>query len=473
MMATFRTRPTVILITLLSSLLAVHAHGGHEDIPEGEIISAEPMGSTMWTHIFIQSAAWGVIFPLGMVLGLVRSRFHVPVQVLGTALATVGYFLGHLHGGREYGANAHAQFANWLMLLLIIQVVMGGYLRLHLEKGFLGRVRPYQVKAHLILGAIIPVAAWAQMLFGGIASQGFCQGEHVGQCAAHFIMGSAFIAYGIVLTILLHLGQQALKNSGRSQEFFDSVVISVWGCINTFTEHRWGGPWVRNDLQHTSMGIIWWAAGLVGVWLSRDRQGRPRRNLIPGIVIMLTGWAFGGHPQDLEISTHVHAIFGYTLMLAGFTRIIEISFILKDKPTLDVYADGTGDEEINSFQYLPPFLLYASGFLFMGATEEQMHLLAQNNVTHVSYILILYSISFLLFLFVLMMIHLYSAYAKPTEKPIRIDDERHTRGNGHISIPSVDDRRAHDAEEFELEGLMSDDEAADAQTKGKLNGHAT
>jgi len=43
-------------------------------------------------------------------------------------------------------------------------------------------------------------------------------------------------------------------------------------------------------------------------------------------------------------------------------------------------------------------LLFASGFLFMGATEEQMLLLSNAGVTHVSYILILYSIAFLLFL---------------------------------------------------------------------------
>lgn len=43
-------------------------------------------------------------------------------------------------------------------------------------------------------------------------------------------------------------------------------------------------------------------------------------------------------------------------------------------------------------------LLYSSGFLFAGATEEQMALLSSANVTHVSYILILYSIAFILFL---------------------------------------------------------------------------
>ena len=346
----------------------------------------------------MQSLTFGIIFPTGMVLGLVRSRWHVPVQVAGTVVAIPGYFLGHAHKGRQFGHNVHASFANWLMLLLAIQVAMGIVLRLHIEKGILGRVRPWVVKGHGILGGIMPVVSWVQMLFGGIASQGFCQGDHLGQCLAHFIMGSAFIAYGIVLTILLLNGQALLARSGRSQEFWDSLVIAIWGCINTFTEHRWGGPWVKNDLQHTSMGIIWWAAGLVGIWLARDRSGRPKRNVIPGIVILLTGWAMSAHPQDLDLSTHVHAVFGYTLMSAGLTRIIEISFILRDKATLVGPEGGDVDQEIHSFQYLPVFLLYASGFCFMGATEEQMQVLAGSHVTHVSYILILYSLAFLLFL---------------------------------------------------------------------------
>jgi hypothetical protein len=376
-----------------------YAHGGgHEELPDGELITLEPMGTIMWLHIWIQGFAWGIIFPVGMVLGLVKSRWHVPTQILGSALATAGYFLGHAHGGRKFGPNAHRSFANWLMLMLIVQATVGVYLRLHIEKGFLGRIRRWLVRGHSILGAVIPVAAWTQMLLGGIASQGFCQADHTGQCVAHFIMGSAFIGYGIVLTLLLLNGQAWLARTGRSQEFYDSVVISVWGCINTFTEHHWGGPWVRNDLQHTSMGIIWWCAGLVGIWLSRDRQGRPKRNLIPGIVIAMTGWAMSSHAQDLMISTMIHAVFGYTLMGAGVTRIIEISFVLKDKNTLVGPQGGDVDAEINSFQWMPVFLLYAGGFLFMGATEEQMKVLNDYHVTHVSYVLILYSIAFLLFL---------------------------------------------------------------------------
>lgn len=279
------------------------------------------------------------------------------------------------------------------MLLLIAQVAMGVYLKLHIERGIHGKIRKVVVKTHGVVGKIMPIFTWAQFVFGGITALGFCRADHMGQCLAHFIMGGAFIAYGIILTILLLVGQLWLRKTGRSQEFFDSLVIAAWGCVNTFTEHRWGTPWVHNDLQHTSMGIIWWCAGLVGIWLSRTRNGRPKRNLIPGIVILVTGWAMSAHPQSLPLSAMIHTVFGYTLMAAGACRIIEISFVLRDRNATT--ADGS---DPNSFQYLTPFLLYASGFLFMGATEEQMKLLSDAHVTHVSYVLILYSIAFLLFL---------------------------------------------------------------------------
>jgi hypothetical protein len=237
------------------------------------------------------------------------------------------------------------------MVLLAAQAGGGILLKLHIERGFLGKIRKVAVKMHGISGKILPVAAWVQMLLGGIASLGFCRDDHLGQCLAHFIMGSAFIGYGIILTILLLVGQAWLRRTGRSQEFFDSLVIAAWGCVNTFTEHRWGQAWVHNDIQHTTMGVIWWCAGLVGLWLSRKRDGRPKRNLIPALVIGLTGYAMSSHPQTLMVSTMVHSIFGFTLMGAALVRIIEISFVLRDRATLS--EDGT---DPNSFQYITPFV---------------------------------------------------------------------------------------------------------------------
>jgi hypothetical protein len=301
-----------------------------------------------------------------------------------------------MHKGRQFAPSAHSKFAKWIMLLLIVQAGLGIYLKLHLERWkslHQAKLRKYFVFAHGLVGKVLPVAAWVQMLFGGIAALGFCHDDHLGQCAAHFIMGSAFIGYGILLTILLLVGQAWLRRTGRSQEFFDSLIIAAWGCVNTFTEHRWGTAWVHNDIQHTTMGVIWWCAGLLGMWLSRRRDGRAKRNLIPGFTILLTGYAMSSHPQHLKISAMTHSVFGYTLMGAGLTRMIEIAFVLRDKPSLD----ESGNDP-NSFQHLPPFLLYAAGFLFMGATEEQMALLDESGVDHVSYLLLLYSIAFLTYL---------------------------------------------------------------------------
>jgi hypothetical protein len=346
--------------------------------------------TTLWIHIFVQMFAFGVFFPLGMVLGvsfaschqyppphcllenpfengnmsmptnalffvlaqIVKSRWHVPTQVFATSLAILGYFLGHMHGGREFvPSNVHAGFANTLYFLLAVQAGMGIYLKLHWETGINGKIRKVIKPCHGILGKAFPVLSWTQMLFGGITTLGFCQGDHLGQCLAHFIMGSAFIAYATIMALMLLVGQLWVRRTGRSQEFYDSCVIAAWGCVNTFTEHRWGTAWVRNDWQHTTMGIVWWCAGLAGIWLSRDRDGNPKRNFIPGFVIFITGWAMSAHPQELMISAATHSMFGYNLMAAGVTRIIEISFVLKDKVGLS--DDG---RQINSFQHIPIFV---------------------------------------------------------------------------------------------------------------------
>ncbi|KAE8552994.1 hypothetical protein EYB25_004373 [Talaromyces marneffei] len=462
------------LVALIATQVA--AHGGHKDVPQGEAVSGEPIDTTLWLHMILMTVTFGVLFPFGMVLGIIRSRWHVPVQVVATVVAVLAYFMGHAHKGRQFAKNIHASFANVLMLMLIVQVVLGVYLRLHLEKGFQGRIRRYFVIAHGVVGKAMPLVSWAQILFGGITANGFCRDDHLGQCLAHFIMGSAFIAYGIVMTILLLVGQFWLRRTGRSQEFFDSAIIAVWGCINTFTEHRWGQPWVHNDLQHTTMGIVWWCAGLLGMWLSRKRNGSPKRNLIPAIVILLTGYAMSSHPQTLMLSTMVHSVFGYTLMAAGLTRIIEISFVLRDRPTLS--PDGS---DPHSFQYLPPFLLYASGFIFMGATEEQMQLLSNAGVSHVSYILILYSVAFILFLFVNILLHIYAVHAFPesaTTTTVNNNNNNNTHdedgfmpklhredssssytvvNNGHPRS-RAEAQQIQDAEAFELEGLISEDE---------------
>ena len=152
----------------------------------------------------------------------------------------------------------------------------------------------------------------------------------------------------------------------------------------------------------------------------------------------------------------------------------------------------------------------------MGATEEQMEYLSGAGVTHVAYILILYSIAFLLYLFVNVLLHIYATFTWPDDEsngqialaksmkakgthsrsvsfvpglgvemrgtgsrassaaPSPFLDVPEEMQNGHARpkpkprIPKrahrvTDSQQVRDAEEFELEGLISDvdDDAED------------
>ncbi|KAH9991161.1 hypothetical protein BJV77DRAFT_946642 [Russula vinacea] len=395
----------------LLALNAVRAHE-HDDVLSEEAASAS-IDSILWIHIFLQAAVWGILFPIGMVLGLSRSRWHVPLQATGFALTLGGYILGHAHGGRQFLPSAHAKFAKILLVPIATQLALGVYLKLHIHERTL---RPWAVRAHGVVGKSYPVFGWVQMVFGAIAFRGYCRDGALGQCLAHYIMGGGFIAYGVILAILLLVGEVWVRKSGRSPDWWDSWVILAW-VFNTFTEHR-GSAWSVKDMQHTILGILWWCGGILGVYLSRNNQ----RTVVPSIIIILTGYAMSDHAQALKLSTKVHAVFGYTLMLAGLTRLIEVCFVAPSYAPMDgveddrssdhTLADGAGPEAASpkgrTFRHLPPFLLVAAGLLFMSATDEELQYVHEGGMDHVTYILIMFSIAFLLYTHIVFLITLYA-----------------------------------------------------------------
>lgn len=97
----------------------------------------------------------------------------------------------------------------------------------------------------------------------------------------------------------------------------------------------------------------------------------------------------------------------------------------------------------------------------MGATEEQMNLVDSSSMDHVAYILILFSLAFLTFLFANMLIHLYDRLENP---PINTKDL--SNGYSGLNGRPMEEGRVREAEEFELEGLTSEDE--DDEQRGML-----
>jgi len=108
--------------------------------------------------------------------------------------------------------------------------------------------------------------------------------------------------------------------------------------------------------------------------------------------------------------------------------------------------------------------------MFMGATEEQMQLLTDANITHVAYILVLYSFAFLLFLLVNVLLHIYAVNAKPVVPPKDVEDEGAGLRSGRRA---TDSRQIRDAEEFELDGLISDGEEDARERESGLESPST
>lgn len=156
-----------LLLCFLVALPLIAAHL-HSDITEDEL--SAPIDTILYLHIAVQALVWGVLFPVGMLLGIVRflwffrlcnkkknnvvskfitrSRWHVPVQSLSLLMTAGGYILGHKHGGRMFPASLHGGFANIVLVFLLAQTAIGIYLKLHIHEK---TTRPYAVIAHGVM----------------------------------------------------------------------------------------------------------------------------------------------------------------------------------------------------------------------------------------------------------------------------------------------------------------------------------
>lgn len=285
-------------------------------------------------------------------------------------------------------------------------------------------------KIYKITSFLLVPTGWVRVCVAPIALFGFCYDSHTGQCIAHGIMGSSFIMYGFVLSLVLivpwircHPDPEA-----KSQDFYDSCLMWLWGLVNTFTEHRWGKePWSHGDFLHTFLGLIWWAGASAALFITRSGG---KRTLIPSLLLMFTAYAMKEHGQHQEISVKVHTFFGMALASAGLTRIVEILFILGDKRCSD-------NGKVLAFQHLPPFCLVLAGLMFMAANEEMLTLVEGLGMNHASYILLLTSAAFLIYLWMQALLALYLRLVGYNE-----DGELLQRGFG--AVPE---------EEFELGDL--------------------
>ncbi|RKO91014.1 hypothetical protein BDK51DRAFT_16100 [Blyttiomyces helicus] len=361
---------------------------------EGEVTAApdgspEPWDPVLFLHIFVMTVVYAFIFPVGFLLARKRSPWHGTFQVFGSVLALIGYVLGHKQKNQFYPHNPHSYFQIPLLWMLLAQGVFGLFLKYtkSWRRPCFARIRRYIRIAHLLNGWSFLLLPYAQGILGLIAVTKTCGDDEVGNCAAHFIMGSFFVYYGAV-SALRHFG--SLKTR-RPVELYDSVIILLWGIIQTSSEHRWGSRWNHTDMQHISSGILWTFGGAVSLLLSVFRPYRKRaRNVVPGLIIAFTGIVMSNHTQHTGhggFSVTLHGFFGCSLVICGLLRI------------LNLHIGRAG-----GLNLIAGFFFILSGCLLMGGNSTAVALAEGAQIDPVSYCTVLAAIAFMILLYVLCML---------------------------------------------------------------------
>lgn len=400
-------------LPLLFSLFSAQSYGhdhGHMDDDSPQILNPHNFESDGWlnTHIFLMVIAFAFIFPFGAILGLRKSKWHVPMQIAGMCVTALGYVAGHSHSIPFPQHTPHSIGANILLLLLASQAAVGSYLKFFKSKHARNiQLRKTLRKAHSFIGRSWFVLPFIQMLFGYIALSKMCYAvtDSLGNCVAHYIMGSAFVAYGVV-NLSRFFG---FLQTARPTEFFDSFVILAWGIVNTFTEHRWGEEWNHKDLQHTSDGILWWAGGIVCILLSVWKPvAIPGVNIFPAMIIFFTGVSMLTHAQHKAISILTHQFFGYSLVI---TSLLRMSAILTRGKDIDDHRDAPRQ----NIELITSFFFILSGILFAGSNDDMLTWVSALGIDGTTYATLLVSWAFCVFAYVLVGIGLFRSSRKSVE----------------------------------------------------------
>ncbi|KAI8802120.1 hypothetical protein BJ742DRAFT_834640 [Cladochytrium replicatum] len=323
-------------------------HEGHtaaEGAPDGTGGFAL-FSSGLVLHVLFIIIAYFVLIPLGISAAAAKSRHHVPIQILAVIFATVGYVLGgRVPWQPSYAPNNPHMYTGFILIVLLFaQSAFGAIIKFTKPAGagrssrFSPNFRATVRSAHKWLGWAHFFLPYVQAVFGVIEATTACQGDSIGNCLAHFIMGSFFLLYGSIMITQTLLGWK----SPVRQDLIDSIIITVWGTINTFTENPgMNKRWLHGDWQHTGEGVLFVGGGIASLVFSmfaarKSTNVAPVRNYFPALVIALTGVTMLMHSQHAEFGIIVHRWFGICLIIGATCRIIHLYI-----PTLGMEL-GTG-----------------------------------------------------------------------------------------------------------------------------------
>lgn len=239
------------------------------------------------------------------------------------------------------------------------------------------------------------IFAYVVFLTGITMYTGMCRAGLINSCAAHYIKGSVFFLYGL-LTFGRYLGAYAELGwawnrrpggNGISAEMLECAVIFTYGITNTWMERFGSGPdapYTVKQVQHISIAVMFWFAGLSGMLLEsrRVRQllgsvvSAGRRdvqqplsckfsfNPLPALVIGVTGLAMAAHHQEYVFQVQIHSLWGILLAGGSLFRFLTYFFLFLKPPVDSELPSRPPTEILTSFGYA------AGGIVFMLSNEE-------------------------------------------------------------------------------------------------------
>lgn len=211
-------------------------------------------------------------------------------------------------------------------------------------------------------------------------------------------------------SLWIRLHRMVNPNGGLicSFEFFESLLIFIYGCSNVFLEHlaSTDGVWKAKDLQHVSIAFMYFGAGLCGL-ITEYKLSSWRRSLFeknasaemnkladngfsnklvspgfspnpfPVFTIFWTGVLMSKHAQPSALSTEIHVQWGSLLTYGSFFRIITF-FIMSYYPNAarDIFKPAKPLTEL-----ITSFCLICGGMVFMESTDQVIEALAYRGLT--------------------------------------------------------------------------------------------
>ncbi|KAH7924051.1 hypothetical protein BV22DRAFT_1035642 [Leucogyrophana mollusca] len=253
--------------------------------------------------------------------------------------------------------------------------------------------------AFVTLERALVFAGFGMVLTGLVVYTGGCRGGYVNGCLAHLIKGGIFWCYGLV-TFARFLGSFSelgwawnISPTGDhvSAEFVESLVIFLYGITNTWMERfgaQPGDPYTTKQVQHISIAVMFWFAGLVGMgieskrirrWLAVSAAAasgsgsdehvteppsyRGSFNPFPALVIGVTGAAMSAHAQTYLFQVQIHQLWGWLLLGFSVLRCLTYFFVWLGPPR-SILPSRPPTEALGSF------FLACGGLMFIFSTEE-------------------------------------------------------------------------------------------------------